>query len=173
MIEWVGKVNYLVHMEDHKKEHKKKRHVFHINMLQKWYSPVSAFLAQSVHDEEDIPDWNDTEGGQANKGTQLDSRQAHELDMLLGNFESLFTALPAHTTIAEHCIPTRDARPVRLPPYRLPHAFRDQVKEELDDMLVHGFIEHSKSNWYFPLVPVKKKDTSLSSSLELVSLSLC
>lgn len=122
---------------------------FTSNRLQKWYSPVSAFLAQSVHDEEDIPDWNDTEGGQANKGTQLDSRQAHELDMLLGNFESLFTALPAHTTIAEHCIPTRDARPVRLPPYCLPHAFRDQVKEELDDMLVHGFIEHSKSNWYF------------------------
>ena len=62
MVECVGKVN----VEDHRK----KRRVLHINMLQKWHPPVSAFLVHQVQDvhEEDIPMWNDNEGGQAKQG---------------------------------------------------------------------------------------------------------
>jgi hypothetical protein len=51
IIERRGKVNYLVHMEDHKK----KRRVFHVNMLRQWHPPVSAFQDQEVYNgiEED------------------------------------------------------------------------------------------------------------------------
>ena len=35
------------------------------------------------------------------------------------------------------------------------------MKCEIDDMLAHGIIEHSRSNWAFPLVPVTKKDGSI------------
>ncbi len=159
MVERVGKVNYLVHMEDLRKKHR----VLHINMLRKWHPPVSAVLVHQVQhvDEEDIPMWNDNEGGQAKQGKQLSLEQAQELNILLGRFESLFTALPGHTTIAEHHISTGEAIPVCLPPYHLPHAFRDQVKQEIDEMLAHGVIEHLRSSWAFPLVPVKKKDSSL------------
>ena len=160
IIERRGKVNYLVHMEDHRK----KRRVFHVNMLRQWHSPVSTFQAQEVYDsseEEDIPAWNDSDGGQAKQGIGLSHKQTQELGELLREFESLFTALPGHTTVAEHHVSTGDAGPIRLTPYRLPHAFRDHVKQELDEMLAHGVIEHSRSDWAFPLVPVKKKDSSL------------
>ena len=133
-------------------------------MLQKWHPPTSVFFANKVSseaDEEDIPAWNDADGGQAKQGTQLSSEQAQELGTLLAKFESLFTALPGHTTMGKHHIPTGDARPVRLPPYRLPHAFRDNVQCQLDEMLDHGVIEHSTSEWASPLVPVKKKDSTL------------
>ena len=62
VVERRGKVNYLVHMEDHRK----KRRLFHVNMLRKWNTPVSAFHMQKISDEteeEDIPTWNDPEGG--------------------------------------------------------------------------------------------------------------
>lgn len=63
--------------------------------------------------------------------------------------------------MAEHTIITGTAPVVRLPPYRLPHAYRDMVKKELDDMLQGGIIEHSSSGWSSPMVIVKKKDGSL------------
>ena len=160
IVERRGKVNYLVHME----HHRKKRRVFHVNMLRQWHPPVSTFQAQEVSDsseEEDIPAWNDSDGGQAKQGIGLSHKQTLELGELLREFESLFTALPGHTTVAEHHVSTGDAGPIRLTPYRLPHAFRDHVKQEIDEMLAHGVIEHSRSDWAFPLVPVKKKDSSL------------
>ena len=54
-----------------------------------------------------------------------------------------------------------DTRPVRLPPYRLPYAYRDTVKAEINDMLKYGVIEESHSEWSAPIVIVKKKDGTL------------
>ena len=105
--------------------------------------------------------WNDTAGGQAKQGSHLSDEQAKELDILLARFESLFTALPGHTTLVEHHVTTGDAKPVRLRPYRIPQAFQESVKQELAEMLKHGIIEPSTSSWAFPLVAVRKKDSTL------------
>jgi len=56
---------------------------------------------------------------------------------------------------------TGEATPTRLPPYRIPHAYREDVQHELMEMLDHGVIERSSSDWASPLVAVKKKDSSL------------
>ena len=61
----------------------------------------------------------------------------------------------------EHDVNTGTARPVRLPPYRLPHAYRDTVKKEIEEMLQSGIIEPSSSEWSAPIVLVKKKDGTL------------
>ena len=53
----------------------------------------------------------------------------------------------------EHHIVTGDARLVRLPAYRLPHAYREGVGS--------GIIEPSSGEWSSPIVMVKKKDGSL------------
>ena len=53
------------------------------------------------------------------------------------------------------------ARPVRLPPYRLPQAYRSDVHQELQEMLTQKIIEPSTSEWEAPIVLVKKKDGSL------------
>ena len=63
--------------------------------------------------------------------------------------------------IVEHTINTGMANPVRLPPYRVPHAYREMVESELKEMLDSGVIEPSVSQWSASMVLVKKKDGSL------------
>ena len=119
---------------------------------------------------EEIPTWNDTEGGQARISSHLSAKQTKELRELLAKFGEVFQPLPGHTTIAEHRIMTGEATPTRLPPYKIPHAgalqisphaYWDDVQHELMEMLDHGMIERSSSDWASPLVAVKKKDSSL------------
>ena len=157
----LGKANYLVHMRDRKKRWR----VFHTNMLQKWHSPASSVLLAQVAAEEmepeEIPTWNDAKGGQARISRHLSAKQIKELRQLLAKFGEVFQPLPGHTAIAEHRIMTGEAIPTRLPPYRIPHAYRDDVQHELMEMLDHGVIECSSSDWVSPLVAVKKKDSSL------------
>ena len=108
---------------------------------------------------DDIPSWNDTEGGRARIGSQLTPAQCQELgiDCLLSLKH--YSRLSLDTL--EHRISTGDATPVRLPPYCIPHAFRETVHQELKEMLEHGVIEHSNSDWAAPLVTVQKKDPTL------------
>lgn len=46
-------------------------------------------------------------------------------------------------------------------PYRLPHAYREIVQKELQEMQRDGTIEPSTSEWASPIVLVPKKDGSL------------
>ena len=89
---------------------------------------------------------------------QLEENQGKQLKRLL---QQLFKDTPGHTRLAEHKIPTGDARPMRLPPYRIPHVFRDTVKTDLNEMLTAGLISHSSSEWSSPIVLVKKKDGTM------------
>ena len=56
---------------------------------------------------------------------------------------------------------TTGTRLVRLPPYRLPHTYRDLVEKEIKEMLAAGVIEPSSSEWASPIVRVDKKDGTL------------
>ena len=58
----------------------------------------------------------------------------------------------------EHRIETGTARPVKLPPYRIPHAYRGALEKEIQERLEE---EPLMSEWCSPIVPVKKKDGSL------------
>ena len=60
-----------------------------------------------------------------------------------------------------HKIKTKTTGAIRLPPYPIPHALRDVVKKEVEEMLEEGTIEPSKSDWSAPVVLVTKKDGSL------------
>ena len=69
---------------------------------------------------------------------------------------------PGKTDLVEHRIHTPEsARPVHQPPYRLPYAYREGVKKELQEMLPAEIIEPSLSEWSSPLVVVHKEDGSL------------
>ena len=59
--------------------------------------------------------------------------------------------------MTEHNIETGTANPIRLPPYRLPHAYQETVRKELREMEESGVIEPSVSEWVSPVVLVKKK----------------
>ena len=121
-------------------------------------------LAGEVPEESsdaDLPLWNDSLDGTPTVGEQLTEQQKTELQSLLTEFEDVLQPKPGQTTLAEHHIRTNDAKPVKLPPYRLPYAYREQVRKELDEMLDSGIIEKSTSEWASPIVLVKKKDGTL------------
>ena len=110
--------------------------------------------------DDDVPVWKEdpTEQAQPMIGEQLSSRQKAEIAQLLEEFSDVFQEGPGLTV---HDVDTGSAHPVRLPPYRLPHAYREAVHKELKEMLADGLITLSKSAWSAPIVPVKKKDGSL------------
>lgn len=79
----------------------------------------------------------------------------------MSDFADIIRDLPGRTKLVSYNIVTNDERPIRLPPYRISHAWKGAVKEEIDEMLEEGIIEPSNSDWSFPIVLVKKRDGSL------------
>ena len=162
IIKKMGKVDYMVKLHDRRKKFK----VYHVNMLRKWHVPIATacYSEELSEDHEDIPTWeeiNPVGVGNVKLGEKLTDKQAEQIQKLLGEYSRIFQAKPGCTHLAEHHIRTKDAVPIKLPPYRLPHAYRETVKTELDEMLKDGIIEPSRSEWSFPLVIVKKSDGSL------------
>ena len=154
-------VNYVVDMHDTRKRER----TFHINMLKKWNTPTYGNYWADVDDgessEDDIPEWRGSEKGEPTVGDQLSAVQKSQLNKVLETFSDVMSSTPGRTTEMEHQVTTTGTRPVRLPPYRLPHAYRDLVEKEIKEMLVAGVIEPSSSEWASPIVLVGKKDGTL------------
>ena len=119
----VGKVNYVVDMHDRRK----RRRIFHINMLREFHSgsgPSAVLWTEGGEEEtdslEDIPVWRDNEEGsleaEVKTGDQLSGQQRQELHVLLGKFCTLFSNRPGRTSLMEHDLQTGTARPVKLAP---------------------------------------------------------
>lgn len=124
-----------------------------------WWS-VESEPADNI-DEEDVLLWDDSPEGQPTTGEQLSDSQRQQLQDLLKEFSDVMQNKLGLTDLTEHKIDTGSANPVRLPPYRLPHAYRATVRSELKEMLERGIIEKSSSEWAAPIVLVKKKDGSI------------
>ena len=162
VVKRVGKVNYQVDMFDRRKRHR----TFHVNMLRKWHSPTdTAYTAEKTTEEEtdEVPAWRYDKGdpNAYHVGEQLESQQRSELDSLLEDFTDVLQNTPGKTDLAEHTIHLKEyTHPIRQSPYRLPHAYREDVQRELADMLQADIIEPSDSEWASPVVLVPKKDGS-------------
>ena len=159
VIEAVGEVNYAIDMYDRRK----RRRIVHVNMLKEWHIPtsVSYFASEEETIGEEIPVWNEG-GGAPVMGDQLTGPQQQELlSLLMARFGDVMQSTPGQTGVCHHRIITGDHGPVRLPPYRLPHAYRESVKKELEELLEQGIIIPSGSDWAAPIVLVGKKDGSL------------
>ena len=76
------------------------------------------------------------------------------LQKLLRQFGGVLCRSQGKTSVVEHCIATNNASPIRLIPYRLLHAYRDTVKDELKEMEQVGIIEPSSSPWPAPIIRV-------------------
>ena len=162
VLQKVGKVNYMVDMHDRRK----RKRIFHINMLREFHIPkvFDNCWTEEVSREgqdDDIPVWNECPHGQPTMGKELDKAQHEQLQALFEEFADVLKDRPGKTELVEHRIETAAANPVRLPPYRLPQAYRERVQEELQEMLADGIIEPSNSDWAAPIVLVPKKDGSL------------
>ncbi len=157
-----GKVNYLVDMHDHRK----RRRVFHVNMLKEFkvrQKISSNYLVETTAEvqgeEEDIMFWKD--GEPSDQPTISDHLKADQKEQLNTEFAQVFQNQPGCTPLVQHKIETGAVHPVRLLPYRLPQAYRAEVEQELQEKLAQDIIEASHSEWAAPIVLVNKKDGGL------------
>ena len=159
ILKQMGKVNRMVDMHDHRK----RKRTFHTNMLRQRYVPESTgYYAEEVDDidSDDVPVWKEHTNETLNDavlGDKLIDTQQSELKEMLEEYLDVMRNEPSKTNLAEHNIVTSEARPVRLPPYRLPHAYTETVQQELKDMLDHGIIEPSSSERSSPILLVKRR----------------
>ena len=155
----MGKATYLVDLADKKK----KKRVLHINLLRRWQEPESHNYFADENSEEEVDEltWDGGSEGEPSIGEALTEMQRAELmELLLQNRETL-TKMPSCTHLISHSIETGASNPIRLHPYQLPHAYREKVRMEIEEMERHRTIEPSNSEWAAPIVLVKKKDDSL------------
>lgn len=66
-----------------------------------------------------------------------------------------------HTDLVEHRIKLTDETPIKVRHRRIPPAMYDEVRQYLDELLAAKQIRPSTSPWSFPLVLVRKRDSSL------------
>ena len=143
---------------------KRKRHrVFHVNMLRQWHDQQptdwSLWVDDTEEAEDEIPVWGkDDTCVQWNLPPHLDEMQKRSLQGLLKEFEDTLKSKPGRTRMIEHSIDTGSAQAIRLPPYRLPYAYRDVITKELKEMLEEGVISRSTSEWAAPVVLITKKN---------------
>ena len=65
------------------------------------------------------------------------------------------------THLTLHQIDTGEARPVKLPPRRVPLHLQNEVSDHLKQMLENDIVQPSHSPWAAPVVLVRKRDGSL------------
>ena len=159
----IGKVNYEIHMPNRRKQ----KQIFHVNMLREWVSPtaLSCYAEDIVEedpDDDEVVTWRDCDNHTSpTLGEGLSADQHKDVKDLWQKFSHVLNEKPGRTSVTEHTIPTSDAKPIHLPPYLIPHAYRDIVRNELKEMEQEGIIERSSSAWASPIVMVKKKDGTL------------
>ncbi|BHF62451.1 hypothetical protein SprV_0200543300 [Sparganum proliferum] len=94
----------------------------------------------------------------------LDEGSARKLSQLVSEFKDIFDwdgKSTGRTGVTEHCIDTGDARPIRVPPRRLPIFYQKELDALINDMLSRKIIRPSQSPWSSPIVLVKKKAGSM------------
>ena len=68
--------------------------------------------------------------------------------------------MPRETDVIQHQINLADYTPIRCKPYPLPHAMREELRNNVDAILEMGVMRPSTSAYASPFVMVKKKDGS-------------
>ena len=112
-----------------------------------------------IPQQEDIPQhlcqlYQDTVAG-------LTESQGDQLKSLFLEYADVFAKSPddlGGTDIAQHEIDTGSAKPIKLPPRRVPLAFRGEETIEVEKIRRNRIIQKSNSPWAAPVVLVRKKD---------------
>ncbi len=76
------------------------------------------------------------------------------------------------TSIAEHCIDTGDAKPIKQAPRRVPMALAGEETKAIDQLLQQGVIQESCSPWASPIVLVKKKNGKIRPCVDYRKLNM-
>ena len=86
----------------------------------------------------------------------LTTNQANQLIYTLSQTRRVFRDVPGLTEVVEHDVDVGDARPIKLPPYRVSPQRRSILQVELDYMLENKLITRAMSQWSSPVTLVPK-----------------
>ena len=151
----IGKVNYELELPNGNCK------IFNANVLKPW-KEEEAYLNVIEDDQEDLPcpvqEQQKVES--AGFGPGLTQNQKEQMVRLIQKYPKLIAEKPGRTDCIKHRIHTGNQAPIRQRPYRVPPALKDDVVQELTELLKMGVVEESTSEWSSPMVIVKKKDGS-------------
>lgn len=106
-------------------DRRSKKRVLHINMLKAWKVPeANALMVIVADDEEDEP----TQG----QVVTVELTDEQLLQELLEAYKEILSATPGMITCLSHPINTGNGSPIRVPPYRLAPAWREQLQQEIN-----------------------------------------
>ena len=92
----------------------------------------------------------------------LNEKDRIKLAQLLSEFSDVFNDKLDTCNVTSHKINTGRNTPIKQRPRRLPHAYRDEADQQIQEMLANGIITPSVSPWSSPIVLVRKKNGDLS-----------
>ena len=107
-------------------------------------------------------------------GPSLSKNQQSNLKCLIDEYSDIFTTnsmKPKRTNVLQHTIVTDDALPQYRKPYKIPHAYENEVDKQIKEMIENDIIRPSVSPWNAPVMLVKKKDQSLRFVLDFRALN--
>ena len=177
LLQWKGpfKVVEVVSPYDHKIETKSGHKIFHANMLKRYifrstqqlggssvYSPnvVAETLGEEMSDMSVDGDSAPDRSTKNLVNPKLTTDQMNELAALLEEYADVFSDKPGSMNLVEHKISLISEDPICFKPYPVPFAVRDTIKDEIQEMLNLGVIEHSDSPYAAPVVLIPKRDGS-------------
>ncbi|WVZ14824.1 hypothetical protein V8G54_012390 [Vigna mungo] len=97
------------------------------------------------------------------KYSGLTEKQKQQMEDLLEQHDGVFTELeglpPSRETV--HQIHLKEGTgPINVRPYRYPHIMKDEIEQQVSEMLRSGVVRPSHSPYSSPVILVKKKDGS-------------
>ena len=171
-LEWKGpfEITERVSAQTYRVLVKGKPKVFHANLLKRYVGREDALVVATVVYEEPgttestantvscCPVISKETVQDVKVSEHLTSVQTAQVTQLLERYKDVWTDKPGLTSLAEFEVRLTSSLPVKCKPYPLPHAKREVVKREIDDMLAMGVIEPAQSAYGAPIVLVRKKD---------------
>ena len=124
----IGDINYEIQWTVNGKKHKRVVHVNHLKPFNQELLSVNRVVV--VADEQSQLDYSTSVSE-----PDLTPTQKQELEVVLSQYESLFSDKPGITDLTEFHIKTTSEQPIGLKPYTVPSGLEVQFKEELDNPL--------------------------------------
>ena len=91
-------------------------------------------------------------------GKELENTQAADIARLKVKYKDILTKEPGLTQMKSFSIDTGDHDPIFQRAYNTPSAPKESIHEEIEWLLMKGFIRPSSSPWSSPMVIVRKPD---------------
>ncbi len=95
---------------------------------------------------------------EASKHQQLEITEREKLRALLMKHKDVFSEIPGRTQEYTHEIKLADKTPFYIKPYPIPLAYREKIKNDINQMLNWGIISKSATPYISPIFPIRKQD---------------